>query len=149
MGQQDVSDDDYQKMTRAERDAYHDKRRFAQNDRDRKRLLKIPMFLVREIVGKDGKIDFLLIKRHVNKSNAALVTIHQELSSYWQSHRANYQAPGVKGKYVGFYFEKGFDYHEYPRTIMEDLFLYATGDLKALEARYGGRFDQNRFKWEL
>jgi len=144
-----VDNQAYMQMTQAQRDAYHDKRRREQNDVDRKRLLKIPMFLTREFTDAQGQVQFLIIKRHVNKSCAGLFTIHQKIPSFWQHHWAHYQAPGVQGKYVGFYFEKGHYCDEYPPTILQDLHDYAHGDLKPLEDRYGGQFDQSRFQWEL
>lgn len=144
-----VDNQTYMQMTQAQRDAYHDKRRREQNDVDRKRLLKIPMFLTREFTDAHGQIQFLIIKRHVNKSCAGLFAIHQKIPSFWQNHWAHYQAPGVQGKYTGFYFEKGHDFHEYPPTILQDLHDYAHGDLTPLEDRYGGQFDQSRFQWEL
>jgi hypothetical protein len=149
MGQQDVSNDAYDKMTPQQREDYWDQRRRAKNEVERRRLLKIPMFLVREIVNGHGAVSFLLIKRHVNKKCAGLFTMNEKLSQYWQTHYAHYQADGVRGKYVGFYFEKGQDLDFYPATLMQDLYDYAHDNLTPLENRYGGRFDQNRFKWEL
>lgn len=149
MGMQDISNDAYDKMTAQQREDYWDQRRRAQNEVDRRRLLKIPMFLVREVILGPTHNGFLIIKRHVNKKSAGLFVISEKLSSYYQTHHANYQADGVNGKYMGFYFERGQDLDFYPRTIMQDLYDYAHGDLTPLENRYGGRFDQNRFKWEL
>ena len=116
----------------------------AEVERTRKMWLKRKLYMVKPLTLSSNGLKNWAVMLKPNKTQAIYGLLHESCGT-WNvvKQLAHYQAPGHKGRIVGYWFDKGHDLSDYHETLLVDLYNLAHKN----ECPYP-IFDQNLLTWE-